>query len=208
MVVFAAVIGLCKILYTFRNISFVEQTLPILSAVLFLYVPIMLLYLMKKRARDWGITLTGFFSSIKKALIFFLLFLSAYLSFLFLYRHFMYQSSINLALPSDLTILIIYQLFCIALPEEVFYRGYMQSRLNEIFPPDWKLVLSTPSLGFGWIYTAFLFALGHYLITFDINTLWTFFLGLVFGWLRERTGSIVGPIILHALCNVTILLPL
>ena len=163
---------------------------------------------MKKRARDWGITITGFFFSIRKALVLFILFLPAYVSFLFLYRHFLYQSTIHLALPSGLTILLIYQLFCIALPEEVFYRGYMQSRLNEIFTPDRKLVLSTPLLGFGWIYTAFLFALGHYLIAFDINSLWTFFLGLLFGWLRERTGSIVAPIVLHALCNVTILLPL
>ncbi len=205
-VVFAAVIGLCKILYAFRDILFVTQTLPILTAALFLYATMVLLYLMKKKARDWGITITGFFFSIKKALVLFFLLLSVYVSLLFIYRHFLFQSAIDLTFPSNLTILLIYQFLCIALPEEVFYRGYMQSSLNEIFTPDWKLVLSTPSLGFGWIYTAFLFALGHYLITFNIITLWTFFFGLLLGWLREWTGGIVAPIVLHALFNVTILL--
>jgi uncharacterized protein len=30
----------------------------------------------------------------------------------------------------------------------------------------------------------------------------TFFPGLLFGWLRERTGNVAGSVVLHALSNL------
>ncbi|MEI6806359.1 MAG: CPBP family intramembrane glutamic endopeptidase [Myxococcaceae bacterium] len=71
----------------------------------------------------------------------------------------------------------------VAFPEEVFYRGFLQSRISSIFLVN------------------FLFALGHFVGEYDPVRLLPFFPGLVFSWLVYRSGSIVGAVFYHALCN-------
>ena len=56
-------------------------------------------------------------------------------------------------------------------------------------------------LGPAFFLTAALFALGH-LAVFDVSRLAVFFPALLFGWLRERTGTVVGACLLHAGCNL------
>jgi membrane protease YdiL (CAAX protease family) len=51
------------------------------------------------------------------------------------------------------------QLLVIALPEEAFYRGYLQSALDEVWKPRWRVLGA--ELGPGLIVTSALFALGH-----------------------------------------------
>lgn len=92
------------------------------------------------------------------------------------------------------------QLLVIALPEEAFYRGYLQSRLDEVWAPRWR-VLGAP-LGPGLLVSAGIFALGH-LVTVPLPTrLAVFFPALIFGWLRARTGGIGASVLFHAFCNV------
>jgi membrane protease YdiL (CAAX protease family) len=91
------------------------------------------------------------------------------------------------------------QTFVVALPEEFFFRGYMLARLKDAWPPK-KTVLGVP-MGRAFFVTAALFALGH-LAIFQAWRLWVFFPALLFGWLKERTGSLVGPTLLHAFCNL------
>jgi membrane protease YdiL (CAAX protease family) len=92
------------------------------------------------------------------------------------------------------------QLFVIALPEEAFYRGYLQSALDEIWRPRRRLLgaLVGPSL----VVTSALFALGHLATEVHPNRLAVFFPALLFGWLRARTGGIGASVVLHALCNL------
>ena len=82
------------------------------------------------------------------------------------------------------------ELFVTALPEEFFYRGYLQARLSDVWPGRcarrWACWWDRRS----WL-TAALFALGH-LAIFQGWRLAVFFPALLFGWLRERTGTIVG----------------
>jgi membrane protease YdiL (CAAX protease family) len=59
------------------------------------------------------------------------------------------------------------------------------------------------NLGAGFLTTQVLFALGH-LVVFQAWRLGTFFPGLIFGWLRERTGGLAAPVLFHALSNVFI----
>jgi hypothetical protein len=56
----------------------------------------------------------------------------------------------------------------------------------------------------GWavVVTSALFAAGHFLTDLRVDRLATFFPGLVFGWLKERRGRLVGPVVLHAASNV------
>ncbi len=73
----------------------------------------------------------------------------------------------------------------VALPEEVFFRGYLQLQLGGRLLP-----------------AAALFALAHVAGHQHAAGLWTFFPGLMFGWLRQRSPSLLGCIFLHALCNL------
>jgi uncharacterized protein len=92
------------------------------------------------------------------------------------------------------------QLLVIALPEEAFYRGYLQSRLDEAWPPRWQIL--GVRVGPGLLAGAAIFAAGH-IVTVQVPArLAVFFPALVFGWLRARTGGIGASVGFHAFCNV------
>jgi membrane protease YdiL (CAAX protease family) len=106
--------------------------------------------------------------------------------------------------PADAADEVLGQLFVIALPEEAFYRGYLQSRLDEVWPPRWRVLGAT--VGPGLVATAMIFAAGH-LATVQVPArLAVFFPALLFGWLRARTGGIGASVCFHAACNVYSLL--
>ncbi|MGH7271420.1 MAG: myxosortase MrtC, partial [Polyangiaceae bacterium] len=96
------------------------------------------------------------------------------------------------------------QVLVIALPEEAFYRGYLQSRLDEVWAPRWSVLGARvgPSL----FATAAIFAVGHLATVQVAARLAVFFPALVFGWLRSRTGGIGASVCFHASCNVGALL--
>lgn len=92
------------------------------------------------------------------------------------------------------------QLLVIALPEEVFYRGYLQSALDEVWKPRWRVLGA--DLGPSLLVTSALFALGHLCTEFNVARLAVFFPSLVFGFLRSRTRGVGAGIVFHALCNL------
>jgi hypothetical protein len=99
--------------------------------------------------------------------------------------------------------LLLAQLIAVALPEEVFYRGYVQGRLNIVFPRRRRLLgveVSVPAI----FWTSVLFALGHFLLDLNPMRLAVFFPSLLFGWIREHTKTLGGSIVYHALCNVLV----
>lgn len=105
-------------------------------------------------------------------------------------------------LPDRFTEWVIDQMFVVALPEEFFYRGYLQTRLRDAWPRG-KVVLGA-RLGPAFWVTQVLFAVGH-LAIFEAWRLAVFFPALLFGWMREKTGGVVGAAVLHALCNLLVL---
>ena len=113
--------------------------------------------------------------------------------------------SFSLAMrPLDAADEVVGQVLVIALPEEAFYRGYLQSRLDEVWAPRWNVLGAR--VGPGLVATAVIFALGH-LATVQVPArLAVFFPALVFGWLRARTGGIGASVCFHASCNVYSLL--
>lgn len=112
--------------------------------------------------------------------------------FLILHPHF--------RLPPDFLLLTATQVIVVALPEELFFRGYLQGRLEDAFPPT-RAVLGA-KLGGAWLVTAALFGLGHFLVTFEPQMLTRFFPGLIFGWMFARTRSILAGTLFHAACNM------
>jgi membrane protease YdiL (CAAX protease family) len=102
--------------------------------------------------------------------------------------------------PADFAGDVLGQLLVIALPEEAFYRGYLQSRLDEAWPPRWKVLGA--SVGPGLLAAAAIFAAGHIVTVHVAARLAVFFPALVFGWLRARTGGIGASVGFHTFCNV------
>lgn len=102
--------------------------------------------------------------------------------------------------PSSILKLIGYHLFFVAIPEEFFYRGYLQSRLDEVLGRPWTVFGAR--LGWGWIATCAIFAAGHSIVQFQWWHFAIFFPSLAFGWLRARTGHAVAGALFHAWCNV------
>jgi len=105
-------------------------------------------------------------------------------------------------LPAGLPLLAAVQLLVVALPEELFYRGWLQTAWARTAPGEGVTVLGA-RLGRGFLWTQVLFAAGH-LVSLQPWRIGTFFPGLLFGWLRERTGSIAAPVVVHALSNLFI----
>jgi len=56
--------------------------------------------------------------------------------------------------------------------------------------------------GAAWLGTAVLFALGHFLVTFEPHMLTRLFPGLLFGWMYARTRFILASTLFHAACNL------
>jgi hypothetical protein len=112
------------------------------------------------------------------------------------------------------------QVVLIALPEEVFYRGYLQTRVRqaleayraegedrergEVGTRAWLGITEqnvVASVVFGVAHL--LIPIGGQLIATRISVA---FPSVVFGWLRDRTGSIVASVVYHAGCNMLVLL--
>jgi len=95
---------------------------------------------------------------------------------------------------------VLVQLVVVALPEELFFRGYLLHMLERALPPKRRLLGG----GIGWalVISAALFALIHLPKQGDPRALATFFPGLLFGWMRSATGSILASTCTHAASNL------
>jgi membrane protease YdiL (CAAX protease family) len=91
------------------------------------------------------------------------------------------------------------QLVMIALPEEAFYRGYLQSALDDVWPPRFRIFGA--NVGPGLILASAIFASVHIVTMPAPARLAVFFPALLFGWLRARTRGVGASIAFHALCN-------
>lgn len=106
-------------------------------------------------------------------------------------------------LPPQFWSTLFYQLVYIGFAEELFFRGYLQIRLDRVLGRSWR-VFGT-AVGPGLLIANLLFAVGHVLVTQNPLQADVFFPGLLFGWLRARTGAILAPAAFHGLCNVLLI---
>jgi hypothetical protein len=106
--------------------------------------------------------------------------------------------------PSGLALLdlALGHLLVVALPEEAFYRGYLQSGLDARW--DRRVRVLGVEVGASLVVTSALFALGHFATLPNPARLAVFFPSLLFGWLRARTGGIGAPVLVHAAANVLV----
>jgi membrane protease YdiL (CAAX protease family) len=113
---------------------------------------------------------------------------------------------------------VLTQLLGIAMPEEMFYRGYAQTALDDA--GRWRVRLLGAEVGVGLVLGSLVFALGHVATTGQPARLSVFFPSLVFGWLRApkkgknknnakhgfktetQPGGIGAAVAFHAACNI------
>ena len=81
------------------------------------------------------------------------------------------------------------QAILVALPEEVFFRGYLYDVFEE---RGWEPVTVT----------SLLFAAGHLVIHASAYRALTFFPALLLGWGRKKSGNLYVPVFLHLLFNL------
>ncbi len=183
----------------------------------FLYLPLVAMRRRGEDYRDYGVTLRAWRQDLKLFAVLFavilLLFPAGYLGFSELltrmpaiWRELLAPYAghwqFHPRLPARFGEWVVDQLFVVALPEEFFYRGYLQTRLRDAWPRG-RLIFGA-RLGRAFWLTAVLFALGH-LAIFEFWRLGVVFPALLFGWLREKTGTVVGAALLHACCNLLVL---
>src|SRR3989304_266453 len=87
--------------------------------------------------------------------------------------------------------MIFYQFVYVGFSEELFFRGYLQQRLDEVFGRPYRLF--GVRWGLGLIGANLMFAIGHGVVGGSVKRLDVFFPGLLFGWLQARTGAVIAP---------------
>ncbi|MHB1847190.1 MAG: myxosortase MrtX [Deltaproteobacteria bacterium] len=187
------------------------------AAVLFLYLPVLAMRRRGESPEDYGLRAprpwrsVGYFLAV--AGVVFPLYAFGFFGFVRAMPHLPphwrallgpYVGAGHFALrwPRRFPLQILDQLLVVALPEELFYRGYLQQRLKLRFGPG--VPLFGIHVGAAFLWTQALFALGHLVEPYPWR-LAVFFPALLFGWLRERTGDLSAGILLHASSNLLVL---
>lgn len=108
---------------------------------------------------------------------------------------------------------LIYLAIMPALNEELVYRGCLLGILDKLMPS--RINFLGAQIGWGVIVTSILFSLLHgfsldHTLSLHIEAIAltnSFISGLIFAWLRERSGSLVMPMIAHGLEDFLFFLP-
>ncbi len=197
----AALLAVIHLLYFARGSSFIGPRISYFVAYLLLGVPVLVLWL---RRRPLDFFDTGWRALLSSALIFAVAALAIFPPFLLgahaWQRLVMHAGAFSPAGFPDFGNALLFQLLLIALPEEFYFRGYVQSAMNSIFERRWSFIGTR--FGWGLPITAAIFAVAHTFVTYQWWHFSIFFPALVFGYLRERTGSVIAPTLFHAASNL------
>ncbi|MBI4508933.1 MAG: CPBP family intramembrane metalloprotease [Deltaproteobacteria bacterium] len=224
VVVFLGVTGFIALLFQLsRSASLVGSHLHALVAAVFLLVPSWIARRAREDLGEYGFSLRPAWPSLLMAAwvsaIVFSLFLVGFVLFYqatcggtswglenlapgLCHRFVGWKGLAEPRAPMDFLDSAITQVVVVAVPEELFFRGYLLRRLEEAFPPRRRLLGG--GIGIALATSALLFALGHVLVDGDFRRMAVFFPGLLFGWMRSATGSILAGSIVHAASNLYI----
>jgi len=171
-----------------------------------------------RKPREYGLVPKNLKFSLKWGAYIFLLFIG--LSFLTILISIL-LSIANLEVgPRILVVDFIWYFIFVGFAEELFFRGFIQSRLNEAFTRKYNRIFG---IEFEWtqgtlITAIFFFGLPHLLVLINpfagrvefsvfiliISYVFAPFLGIIFGIIREKTGGIIITTILHAMIDFVV----
>jgi membrane protease YdiL (CAAX protease family) len=117
----------------------------------------------------------------------------------YLLAHWWLGAHFQFRLPPELLRSTFDQVLLIALPEEFFFRGYLQTQFDQVWGRPYRLLGA--EVGVGLPLAAALFAVCHVLFGGPARLI-VFFPGVLYGWLRARTGTIAVPTLYHAFSNL------
>jgi hypothetical protein len=176
------------------------------SHIIFVLIPAVIIILMKKSFKSYGVNVNNWKFSIKWALIFTaIVIIPPFIAVVIGLGEFNLSKYSLQYLPSTLLFQIIFTGFT----EEFLYRGYYQSRLNEAF--DKPYYIYNLKFGMGVMIASFLFGFAHVLNPFNplrgsfelnlLSGLTAGQTGFLLGLIREKTDSILAPSLIHGLTN-------
>ena len=173
------------------------------SHAVYVILPLVVLWLSRRRLCDYGLTLAGWRSGLVCGGG-----IAAATALPYLVAH--AAGWIVFDRSRGVVDTLLFQMVMAGFGEEILGRGYYQSRLNEGFGRSWTIL----NVRFGWglILGTLIFGFDHVLNPFDpfhgrfeLAPSWGLGVltsGLMFAALRERTGSILAPAIVHGLEDV------
>lgn len=182
LIIYIALISLIFLMKLFIPWPYVIS----LSAVLMLSVP----FILKTDMSDLRWDLRGVIVGIAVSIVILLIYIAV------LAGYGLYSGK-SLAFNKLSYSFILMQLLLVALPEEVFFRGYLQQRLGNTIK--------------GIIAVSLLFALGHFVtlclggdhgLPVCSQAVLTFFPSLVMGYIYMTTGTLWASVIFHFLANL------
>lgn len=165
---------------------------------LWLLVPVLILTVTRRPYEEYGLTWNNP-GSLRFHLTVCLAVFVPYLIGHYLFARLWLGAELALRLPAGIGWLIVDHALAIGLPEEVFFRGYLQTHGDRVWGTPWRF--AGARFGWGLLVAAALFAVCH-IGNGGPARLIVFFPGLFYGWLRARTGTIAVPAAYHAASNV------
>jgi len=175
-----------------------------LAPVFFLYAPLAVFWLRREDFRKLGLCAPRWRAAGLELAVYVFILLPGFLLCWWVLARFHLQFDFRYHLPSGFGNLVLWHFLGVALPEELFFRGWLQGRLNQVFGRRWRLLGAR--VGPGLFIAALAFAGAHFLILSNPLQLIVFFPGLLFGLLRERSDSLFSPVVAHGLGNSSFLL--
>lgn len=183
-----------------------DNWLAIVKSLALIYLPLLWIFVTRRDFDDYALTMRPFGLSLS---VFAIVSVATLVPFyagtyllapLWTEMGFLRGERFVLRMPPDVPLLLVTEILAIALPEEIFYRGYLQTRLDEAMPGRVRILGA--QIGWALPVSSLVFVAGHLAVAPAAWQLAIFFPSLVFGWMRARTGSLVAPILYHALSNV------
>lgn len=170
-----------------------------LALVIWIYIPTTVIFLRGRNLEHFGITLKGWKTSLREVGVVSLTVLPPFVVTFYLFEIYMRSAPLRLTISETIVARTVFLTLFTSLPEEYFFRGYLQTELNSLLGKTHSV--QGVNLGFGLILSALAFALVHALFGAGWPGLLTLFPALIFGWLREKTGGILAPTLFHGLCD-------
>lgn len=102
-------------------------------------------------------------------------------------------------IPDDIVGLVLTNFLLVAVSEELFYRGFLETRLDRLWPKRFPLGLPLTRTVF---LASALFAIGHFAGEWNPARLAPFFPAFVFSFLTRKGRSIFGAVLFHGASNI------
>lgn len=160
--------------------------------------PIITLGIKKIDLNKIGISIRTWRKSLLQVFIATIIVFPLFVSLFFIYIKICGYTINGFVVHNDLWQYLLFHLLFVSIPEEFFFRGYFQSTIADAFkksPKNIKVI-------FPIILSAMLFSVTHIILNPSLTSFLTFFPGLIFGLLKERTDSLIAPIVFHWECNI------